>query len=184
MVKTEAFNAALESRIKSVIRDIPDFPKKGILFRDITPLLLDSELCGIIVEEFIRRLPPVSLDLVCAVESRGFFFGTLLASQLKLPFVPIRKAGKLPGDTISYTYDLEYGTSTIEIHDGVIKPGDKVLLHDDLLATGGTILASMELIKQQRAETAAVAFLVSLEFLDGVQKLKKKNASVISLAKY
>jgi adenine phosphoribosyltransferase len=158
MQNTETLNGVLESRIKSIIRDIPDFPKKGILFRDITPVLLDFDLCNDIVDEFISRLPAVSFNLVCAVESRGFFFGMRLANRLKLPFVPIRKAGKLPGDTISYTYDLEYGTSTIEIQDGVIKNGDKVLLHDDLLATGGTILASMELIKQQKAKQRPLLF--------------------------
>lgn len=184
MQKVETPNGAIEARIKSLIRDIPDFPKKGILFRDITPLLLDSKICNDIVDEFVRRFNGLHIDMVCAVESRGFFFGTLLANRLQLPFVPIRKAGKLPGDTISYTYDLEYGTSTIEIHDGVIKPGSKILLHDDLLATGGTILASMELIKKQKAEVAAVTFLVSLEFLEGALKLKRKEANVISLAKY
>lgn len=184
MQKSDTLNQTLESRIKSVIRDVPDFPKKGILFRDITPLLLDNELCNDIVDGFIERLSGASLDVVCAVESRGFFFGTLLANKLKLPFVPIRKSGKLPGETIAYTYDLEYGTSTIEIHKGVIKPGSKILLHDDLLATGGTILASMELIKQQQAAVAAVTFLVSLEFLEGPQKLKNKGAEVIALAKY
>ena len=176
-------NHTLESRIKALIRDIPDFPKKGIIFRDITPVLLDYNLCSDIVDEFLRRLPSVP-DVVCAIESRGFFFGMLLANRLKLPFIPIRKEGKLPGDTISYTYNLEYGTSTIEIHDGVLKPGDKVLLHDDLLATGGTVLAAMELIQKQKAETVAVSFLVSLEFLDGPRMLKKKNPNVIALAKY
>ena len=184
MQKAETINSTLESRIKSLIRDIPDFPKPGILFRDITPILLDNELCSEIVDEFISNLPSESLDAICAIESRGFFFGTLMANRLKLPFIPIRKKGKLPGDTISYTYDLEYGTSTIEIHDGVIKPGNKILLHDDLLATGGTIMAAMELIKNQKAEVAAVTFLVSLEFLDGAKKLKKKNSNIIALAKY
>lgn len=180
----EAVKTDIELRIKSHIRDIPDFPKKGIMFKDITPILLDHELCSAIVDEFIRRLPGNSIDVICAIESRGFFFGTLLANRLRLPFVPIRKEGKLPGDTISYTYDLEYGTSTIEIHDGVIKPGSKILLHDDLLATGGTIMAAIELIKRQKADVAAVTFLVSLEFLDGPERLKKKISNVIALAKY
>ncbi len=180
----EAVKTDIESRIKSCIKNIPDFPKKGIMFKDITPILLDHELCTAIVEEFVRRLPGNSIDVICAVESRGFFFGTLLANRLKLPFIPIRKEGKLPGDTISYTYDLEYGTSTIEIHDGVIKPGSKVLLHDDLLATGGTITAAAELIQKQKAEVAAVTFLVSLEFLDGHARLKKKTPNIISLARY
>ncbi len=177
-------STAIETRIKSLIRDIPDFPKKGILFRDITPVLLDSELCSDIVEEFLRRLPSDSIDVVCAIESRGFFFGTLLANRLKLPFVPIRKEGKLPGDTISYTYDLEYGTSTIELHDGVLKPGNKILLHDDLLATGGTILAAIELIERQKASVSAVSFLVSLDFLQGGKKLKQKNQNIISIVNY
>ncbi len=184
MNKTSVINHSLEAKIKSLIRDIPDFPKKGIIFKDITPILLNHELCSEIVEEFITRLPNKSIDVICAVESRGFFFGTLLANRLQLPFVPIRKEGKLPGDTISYTYDLEYGTSTIEIHDGVLKPGNKVLLHDDLLATGGTILAAMELIQKQRAEVVVVSFLVSLEFLEGRKKLKNKNAEIISLTNY
>lgn len=184
MQKTETLNSTLEARIKSLIRDIPDFPRPGILFRDITPILLDTELCSDIVNEFLRRLPKTSLDAICAIESRGFFFGTLMASRLRLPFIPIRKKGKLPGDTISYTYDLEYGTSTIEIHDGVIKPGNKILLHDDLLATGGTITAAMELINSQKAEVAAVTFLVSLEFLEGGKKLRKKNPNIITLAEY
>src|SRR5688572_13908544 len=105
----EVVKTNIESKIKSLIRDIPDFPKPGILFRDITPILLDNELCSTIVDEFINKLPSVSLDAICAIESRGFFFGTLLANRLRVPFIPIRKAGKLPGDTISYTYDLEYG---------------------------------------------------------------------------
>jgi len=183
-VQTHSSNHTLEKRIKSLIRDIPDFPKKGIIFRDITPVLLDHHLCSDIVDEFIRNLPSGQIDAVCAIESRGFFFGMLLAHRLKLPFIPIRKEGKLPGDTISYTYDLEYGTSTIEIHDGVVKPNSKVLLHDDLLATGGTIMAAIELIEKQKAEVAAVTFLVSLEFLDGPKKLKKKNPNLIALAKY
>ncbi|GIV34214.1 MAG: hypothetical protein KatS3mg031_1749 [Chitinophagales bacterium] len=184
MNKMSSFNHSLETRIKALIRDIPDFPKKGIIFKDITPILLHPDLCTEIVDEFIRRLPATPLDAICAVESRGFFFGTLLANRLQLPFIPIRKEGKLPGDTISYTYDLEYGTSTIEIHEGVLKPGNKVLLHDDLLATGGTISAAMELISKQGAEVAAVTFLVSLEFLNGYRKLKSKNAQIITLSRY
>ena len=173
----------IESKIKSVVRDIEDFPKPGIIFRDITPVLMDSKLCEEIVEAFLQQID-FEVDVICAIESRGFFFGTLLSSRLKIPFVPIRKEGKLPGDTISYTYDLEYGTSTIEIHDGVLKPGSKVLLHDDLLATGGTAIAAAELISQQGAELSAFSFLVSLEFLEGPQRLKEINPNIIALAKY
>ena len=177
-------NATLESRIKANIRDIPNFPKPGILFRDITPVLLNHELCSEITEGFIERLNGVPVDAVCAIESRGFFFGILLAQRLKLPFVPIRKKGKLPGDVYSYTYDLEYGTSTIEIHREALKRDANVLMHDDLLATGGTVLAAMELIEKMKAKVAAVSFLVTLEFLEGQKKLSGKNVPVISLAKY
>ena len=173
----------IETKIKSVVRDINDFPKPGIIFRDITPILLDSELCNEIVDEFLRSFD-FDIDVICAIESRGFFFGTLIANKLNIPFVPIRKEGKLPGDTISYTYDLEYGTSTIEIHDGVLKPGSKVLIHDDLLATGGTALAAAELVEKQQAEVAAFSFLVSLEFLDGPEKIKAHGSRLISLVKY
>lgn len=173
----------IEQKLKNLIKDIPDFPKPGIVFKDITPLLLDPVVCEEIVQEFINRLDD-DIDVVCAVESRGFFFGPMIASQLKVPFVPIRKKGKLPGATISYSYDLEYGSATIEMHSGILKPGQKVLLHDDLIATGGTVIASMELIKQQKAEIVAAAFLVSLDFLDGVKQVKQKVPKVISLASY
>lgn len=173
----------IEQKLKNLIRDIPDFPKEGIVFKDITPLLLDPAICEAIVNAFIDRLEQ-PVDAICAVESRGFFFGPMLAARLKVPFIPIRKKGKLPGTTISYSYDLEYGSATIEMHNGVLKPGQKVLLHDDLIATGGTVMASMELIKRQEAEVVTAAFLVSLEFLDGIKQIRKQVPQTIALAPY
>lgn len=173
----------IEEKLKKMIEDIPDFPKEGILFKDITPLLLSPETCEEIVDSFVANInEPV--DAVCAVESRGFFFGPLLAQKLKVPFIPIRKKGKLPGDTISYSYDLEYGSATIEMHRGVLKPGQNVLVHDDLIATGGTVKAAIELVRQQNAIVSSAMFLVSLEFLEGVKELRGSDIKVVSLVKY
>lgn len=173
----------IEDQIKSVIKDIPDFPKPGVVFKDITPILLQPELCNDIVDEFLARFD-FDIDVICGIESRGFFFGMPLAQKLQVPFVPIRKEGKLPGDVISYSYDLEYGSSTIEIHDNVLTPGQKVLLHDDLLATGGTAAAAASLIKQQGAEVAGISFLVNLKFLEGERKINNYTDNIIALAEY
>lgn len=173
----------IEQKLKKIIRDIPDFPKKGIIFKDITPILLHPSLCEEIVDAFIERLD-AHVDVVCAVESRGFLFGPLIALKLKVPFIPIRKKGKLPGETISFSYDLEYGSACIEMHKDIIKPGQNILLHDDLIATGGTINAAAELIKQQNANISAAVFLVSLEFLDGIKELRKNIPQVFALAQY
>ncbi len=174
----------LTDRIKRAVRDIENFPKEGIVFKDITPILMDPELCSDITDAFVDSMKGQEVDVVCGIESRGFFFGLLLANRLGVPFVPIRKQGKLPGNTISYSYDLEYGSATIEIHDGVLKPGNKVLIHDDLLATAGTALAATELVKAQGAEVAAFSFIVSLGFLDGVDKLLHTGAPIFSLVDY
>jgi adenine phosphoribosyltransferase len=173
----------IDHRIKSAIRDVPDFPTPGILFKDITPILLDPTLCRDIVEEFVHRLTEKP-HIICAVESRGFFFGTLLAARLAIPFIPIRKKGKLPGDTVEYSYDLEYGSATIEIHKGVLKPGDKVLIHDDLIATGGTVCAAAELVKMEGGTVSAFSFLVDLSFLNGKQRLLKYSENVVALVEY
>jgi adenine phosphoribosyltransferase len=174
----------MEQDIKRAIRDIHDFPKKGIVFKDITPILLDMELCNEILEEFVVRFQGMKFDYLCAIESRGFFFGTLLANKLNIPFVPIRKEGKLPGDTSRYHYDLEYGSATIEIHKDVIHKGASVLIHDDLLATGGTAFAAAELVKSMGAKVEAISFLVNLSFLEGEKKLKSITDNIIYLAEY
>jgi len=174
----------MEEKIKSVIRDIKDFPKPGIVFKDITPILLDNTLCKEIVDEFVKQLGDKKFDKMVAVESRGFMFGMLLAQELQIPFVPIRKEGKLPGDTVAHSYDLEYGSAVIEIHAGDISNGDKVLIHDDLLATGGTAAASAELVKGQGAIIESITFIVELGFLNGREKLLSYTDQVISLAIY
>lgn len=174
----------IEDKIKSAIRDVPDFPKKGIMFKDITPIFLNSYLCDEITEEFIKRFEGTKLDAVVGIESRGFLFGILIANKLNIPFVLIRKAGKLPYKTVSYEYELEYGTSKVEMHIDAIKSGWNVLIHDDLLATAGTATAGAELIKMQGGNVAGFAFLVELEFLKGKEKLKKYSDKIISLVRY
>lgn len=174
----------IESQIKNAIRDIPDFPKPGILFKDITPLLKEPALCTAIVDAFAEKLKHTPIDVIAGVESRGFLFGLMLANRLNIPFVPIRKKGKLPAKTISQTYDLEYGTATLEIHEDAILPGQKVLIHDDLLATGGTVEASASLIKQLNGEVCGFAFLVGLDFLNGRDKIAQFSENIVILASF
>lgn len=174
----------IEEKLKSVIRDIPDFPKPGILFKDITPILLDPKLCRDIVNEFIKHIDGTPIDAIVGVESRGFFFALLLAEQLNVPFIPARKPGKLPYKTVSYSYDLEYGSAIIEMHTDAIKEGWNVLVHDDLLATGGTACAAAELVKMQGGNVSAFAFIVGLTFLNGEEQLKKYTNEIISLVNY
>ena len=174
----------IETSIKQIIRDIPDFPKPGILFKDITPILKDQALCSAIVDAFVQKLQATEIDVIAGVESRGFLFGLLLANRLNIPFVPIRKQGKLPAQTISQSYNLEYGTATLEIHQDAIKPGQKVLIHDDLLATGGTVEASAKLIQQLGGEISGFAFIVSLDFLNGAEKLQCFSQNMTILAAY
>ena len=174
----------LSSKIKSAIRDIPDFPKEGILFKDITPILEDPLLTEEITVAFESKIIPLNIDAIVGVESRGFFFGTLIANRLKVPFIPVRKKGKLPYKTVSYKYDLEYGSAEVEMHQDTIKPGWNVLVHDDLLATGGTAMAAAELIKMQNANVAGFSFLVELGFLNGKEKIKNYSDTIISLVSY
>jgi adenine phosphoribosyltransferase len=171
----------IEQRLKEAIRDVADFPKPGIMFKDITPILNDNTLCDDIVDETVKRLQGIKIDAIAGIESRGFLFGFLLAQKLRVPFIPVRKAGKLPYQTISYTYDLEYGTATIEVHTDALKPGDNVLIHDDLLATGGTAVAAAELVKQLGGIVAGYSFIVELEFLNGRDNLVQYTDNVISL---
>lgn len=173
----------IESRVRAAIRDINDFPKQGIVFKDITPILLNPELCSDVVDYFVDRIT-FPVNAIAAIESRGFFFGTLLAQRLEVPFIPIRKEGKLPGDTAKYSYSLEYGSATIEIHNGHLRPGEQVLIHDDLLATGGTAVAASELVKEQGATVAGFSFLVTLGFLEGKKRIKNINDNLISIVEY
>ncbi len=173
----------IEERIQQTIRNIPDFPKEGIQFKDITPILQNPSLSQDIVDEFVNRLDG-KVDAIAGIESRGFLFGFPLAMQLGVPFILIRKKGKLPYETISHKYDLEYGTAEIEMHTDCVNEGMRIHIHDDLLATGGTAIAASELIKKQGGEIAGYSFLVELEFLNGTNKLKPYSNHIESLVKY
>jgi len=157
--------------LKDYIRDIPDWPKEGILFRDITPLLGNPQAFDAAVAAMIEQFEGRTFDCVAGVEARGFIFGTAVAKKLGVGFIPIRKKGKLPYKTESVTYDLEYGTDTIEIHTDAAPKGAKVFMVDDLLATGGTMAAACELIKKVGGEVAGVAFLIELAELGGAARL-------------
>jgi len=174
----------INKEIEQKIRTISNFPKDGINFKDITPLLLDSRLSERIVDIFINKLKDLRVDAVVGIESRGFLYGFLLAHRLKVPFVPIRKAGKLPGDTLKYKYSLEYGYSEMEIHKFDIKKDWNVVIHDDLLATGGTAVAASELITQLNANISAFTFVIELGNLSGIKHLRKYSNNIISLMNY
>jgi len=158
--------------LRTFIRDIPDFPEKGIIFRDITPLLKDKEAFKHAIDMLAEKLSEIDFDLIVAPEARGFIFGCPVATTLEIGFVPVRKPNKLPRETISYSYDLEYGSNTLCLHKGDIKKGQRVLIVDDLLATGGTIEAAIHLIEESGGIVAGTAFLVELTDLKGRDKLK------------
>ena len=174
----------IENRIKASVRDIKDFPKPGIVFKDITTILKDPVLCADIVTAMREQLGGLRVDAVAGIESRGFFFGLQLAQAMGVPFVPIRKAGKLPYKTIVESYDLEYGSAVIECHEDALTVGQHVLIHDDLLATGGTVVAATKLIEQLGAKVAAYSFVISLEFLNGRERLGPYSDKIFSLASY
>lgn len=159
-------------KIENYIRDIQDFPKEGILFKDITPLLNDPIARKECLSILVTSLNGQPIDKVVGAESRGFFFGMLLAQELNAGFVPVRKPKKLPYSTISASYDLEYGTDTLEIHTDAIKKGDRVLIHDDVLATGGTAKALGELVEKLGGEIIQFNFLMELSFLNGRKKIE------------
>lgn len=171
-----------KSELKNRIRDIPDFPKEGIIFKDITTLLKDKDAFRKSIDLLANKFRKEAIELVVGVEARGFIFGAALAYKLRVGFVPVRKKGKLPAKTKSVQYQLEYGTDVLEIHEDAIHPGARVLIVDDLLATGGTIKAVSELVKAERGVIAGVAFLVELRFLKGKDKLK--DLPVYSVIKY
>ena len=157
------------------IRDIIDFPKKGIVFKDITPLLKDKKYLKLMIDTFYNYYKSKKIDKVVSMESRGFIIGSALAYKLGAGFVPIRKKGKLPYKTISVTYDLEYGKDTLEIHEDSINPGERVLIVDDVLATGGTAKAVTQLINKLSGKIIGIGFLIELSFLKGRNKLSNYN---------
>jgi adenine phosphoribosyltransferase len=168
--------------LSKYIRDIPDFPKKGILFRDITTLLNNKVAFKQTIDELANLLAEKHIDYIVAVESRGFIFAGALCLKLDCGFVPVRKKGKLPYKTYQYTYSLEYGEDTLEIHQDAFPPGSKILILDDLLATGGTTNASINLVKELKGEIVGIAFLIELTFLEGRKKIQ--DYPVYSLIKY
>ena len=174
----------ISSRLKDVIRDVPDFPKPGIIFKDITPILLDPQLMRDLVDEMAKDFIGLNLDAIVGIESRGFWFGIMLANKLNIPFIPIRKKGKLPYKTVSYSYELEYGSAEIEMHEDEIQKDWNVLIHDDLLATGGTACAAAELIKMQDGNVAGFSFVVDLTYLNGSEPLKKYSENIFNLVRY
>lgn len=168
--------------LKNKIRDIQDFPKEGVVFKDITPILSDPDAMNKTLDLFLKQLKDVKIDKVVGMESRGFFFGTLLAQRLNAGFVPVRKPGKLPFTTLAQTYDLEYGQDKLEIHSDSIKKGENVLIHDDVLATGGTAEAAVKLVEALGGNIIQLNFLIELTFLNGIKKLE--NHDVFSILKY
>ena len=172
----------MEIDLKKAIRNVPDFPKKGIVFRDITTLIGNEEMFRFVTDELVKRYKNKGIDYVVSVESRGFIFGSALAYAIGAGVVPVRKKGKLPYKTHKATYDLEYGTDTLEIHTDAFEKGKKILILDDLLATGGTMGAVTDLVKKLGGEIVEAAFVIELEFLNGREKIK--GAPVFSLVKY
>ena len=166
-------------RLQNYIRSIPDWPKKGILFRDITPLLADPTAFATAIDALCAGFTETAIDYVAAVEARGFMFGAAVAEKLKAGFVPIRKKGKLPFKTESVTYDLEYGTDTLEVHSDAVTSGAKVLMVDDLLATGGTMAAACKLIEKIGATIVGITFLIELTELSGRDKLSPYKINTV-----
>lgn len=174
----------LSDKINKAIRTVPDFPKEGIQYKDISTLFLKPAIINQIVEVTVERLKTYELDAIAGIESRGFLLGAAIAAKMQLPFVMIRKAGKLPAATYKETYELEYGSATIEMHCDALVKGNRVAIIDDVLATGGTAIAASELIKKAEAAPIIACFIAELEFLNGAQKLESAGIQCLSLVKY
>lgn len=172
----------LSQQIDATIRNVPDFPQPGIQYKDITPVLADTRLMRGIIGEFAKHYKPQNIDVVVGVESRGFIFGTPLAIAIESAFVPVRKPGKLPADVVRTEYTLEYGSGSLEIHADAIKPGQRVVIVDDLLATGGTLAASKKLVEELGGVVVGCAVVINLAFLNGAGKLGE--TPVLSLVDY
>lgn len=175
---------SLTEDLKGTIRTVPDFPEPGIQFRDITPVLEDPGLSGRILDRFMEAFSETRIDAVMGIESRGFIFGMPLALRLGVPFLLVRKKGKLPADTVSHSYELEYGTETVELHRDAIHEDQHILLHDDLLATGGTAGAASELIRKEGGVVAGYGFVIELTELNGTEKLTEHSQNIVNLVSY
>ncbi len=176
-------NHALVQRLKQTIETIPDFPKEGIQFRDITPIFLDPQLYRDVIKD-LSEFSRGKVDAVCGIESRGYLFGIAIAVALDVPFILIRKKGKLPPPFVGQKYDLEYGSAEIEMREGQLKRGQQVLIHDDLLATGGTTEAAAALVEKQGGIVSQFSFLIGLKELGGREKLQKHHADIYELLQY
>lgn len=170
--------------VREHVREVPDFPKKGILFLDVTTIVKDAKAFDLCIEFLAENFQNEKIDYIAGIESRGFIFGAALAAKLNVGFIPIRKPNKLPAETIQETYSLEYGTDTIEMHADALKSGDRVLVIDDLLATGGTAVAACNLVKRVGAEVVAAAFIIELEPLKGREKIENNGVKVVSMLNY
>ena len=169
--------------LKSKIRDIPDFPKPGIVFKDLTTLLKDNEAFGYVIDVFAEQFSQDKPHYIAGIEARGFILGPAIAHKLKIGFIPVRKPGKLPHKVISETYQLEYGTDQLQVHEDCVSKGDRVVLIDDLLATGGTAAAAYSLMKRVGAEVTSIGFVVELSFLNGRSKIPN-NADIFSIISF
>lgn len=170
--------------LKNYVASIPGFPKEGIIFRDVTPMLQDAEAFKESVKEISDFAKDLNIDVVAGPEARGFLFGCPVAIELNAGFVPVRKPGKLPREVVSKSYDLEYGSNEIQMHKDAIKKGDRVLIVDDLLATGGTVEAAIDLIEEMGGIVAGIAFVIELKDLKAADRLREKGYNVCSLLKY
>ncbi len=170
--------------IKRQIRTVPDWPEKGVMFRDITPLLQNPKALRVLVDLFVHRYMDENLDLVAGIDARGFILGAIVAYELNLGFVPIRKKGKLPFTTVAEEYELEYGSATVELHSDACKPGDRVLLIDDLVATGGTMIAGKKLLERLGAVVVEGAAIVDLPELGGSQKVRESGLKLYTIVNF
>lgn len=176
-------NTDLVNRLLNTIENIPDFPVPGIQFKDISTIFLDPKLYEDVIED-LANFSRGKVDAVCGIESRGYLFGIAVAVKLQVPFILIRKKGKLPPPFVSEKYDLEYGTAEIEMREGQLKPGQRILIHDDLLATGGTTEAAARLVEKQGGEVAQFSFLIGLKDLNGKEKLQKFSSDIHEILQY
>lgn len=170
--------------VKQHIRTVPDWPQAGIQFRDITPLLQDAQVFRVLIDIFLQRYAAAKLNYVAGLDARGFILGSVIAYELNLGFIPIRKKGKLPFDTIAEEYDLEYGSATVEIHTDACKPGDRVLLVDDLIATGGTMIAGKKLLERLGAQVVEAAVIVDLPELGGSRLIRDAGLEVFTVCDF
>jgi len=170
--------------LRSLIRSIPDYPREGVIFRDITTLLQDSRGFRKTVDELVQPHAGAAIDKVAGIEARGFILGGAVAHQLSVGFIPVRKQGKLPWDTMGEDYELEYGTDRVEIHTDMVKPGERVLIVDDLIATGGTALAAIRLLQSAQSEVVGCTFVIDLPDLGGAKKLRDSGVKVSALMSF